>query len=111
MGCRCQRLRMACAPHALSFCRSQVNSGVFEQLIVHSSGVVETRVVRGWQLAFDYRSFRSTQFVRSSEWEVLPLDLSGVAGFFPVLLLLFPVGMLIGGIVLLRRSRFGAPAV
>ena len=83
----------------------------FQLVVVHSDGVVASRVVRGWHLAFDYRSFRSTQFVRSSEWEVLPLDLSGVAGLLPVLLLVFPVATMVGGIVLLRWSRSVAPAV
>lgn len=83
----------------------------FELLIVHSNGAAETRTVRGWQLGFDYPSYRSTQFVRSSEWEVLPLDVSEVAGFFPILLLIFPVGTLVVGIVLLRKARIRAPAV
>jgi hypothetical protein len=82
----------------------------FELVIVRSNGAVERRTVHGWQLAFDFPSFRSTQFIRS-EWEVLPLDVSEVAGFFPIFLLLFPLGTLVAGIVLLVRSRLRAPAI
>ena len=80
----------------------------FRLLIVHASGAVETRTVRGWQLGFDYPSYRSTQFVRSGEWEVLPFDVSDAAGIFPILLLVFPVGSLIAGVFLLKSSRLRA---
>ena len=83
----------------------------FELDIIHSNGDVKTRMVRGWQLGFDYRSFRSTQFVRSGEWEVLPLDVGDLAGLFPVALLLFPIGTFVAGIALVHRSRHRARAV
>jgi hypothetical protein len=83
----------------------------FELVVVHANGTVETRTVRGWQLGFDYPSFRSTQFVRSGAWEALPLDVSDLAGLFPILLLIFPLGTLFTGIFLLRRPQLRAPAV
>ena len=76
----------------------------FEITIVDPMGAQRVKRAAAWQLGWDYRVYRSTQFLRNSEWEVMPLALDPLI-FFPALLLFFPVGTTIVGILLLRHPR------
>jgi hypothetical protein len=77
----------------------------FEVTEVSADGAIRTRQLRGWQLGSDYRLFRATQFVRRGEWSVFPLAVGDVAGLFPLLLLVLPLGTFLVGILLMRQGR------
>ena len=74
----------------------------FEVVTVASDGTRERRVLRAWRLGTDYRLFRATQFVREGAWAAMPLSLGATFGVFPVLLLAFPVGTFVAGVLLMR---------
>lgn len=71
---------------------------------VGADGRITTAELRGWQLARDYPVYRATQFVRPHAWVAAPLSMIDAAAF-PPLLLIFPLGTLVLGGVLLRRRR------
>jgi hypothetical protein len=76
----------------------------FEVTVVSAGGTSRTRILRGWQLGSDYRHYRATQFMRGGTWAI-PLALGSFV-FFPILFLIFPVGTLVVGILLVRsRSK------
>ena len=77
----------------------------FELTVVDAVGRADRRVLSRWALDRDYRVFRGTQFVREGGWTVMPLSLTGVAGFVPPFLVLFPIGSFLVGMRLLRRPR------
>lgn len=58
-----------------------------------------------WRLGADYRVFRSTQLISQDSWTVMPLALGSVIGFFPLALLVFPIGTTATGVWLLRKGR------
>jgi hypothetical protein len=66
---------------------------------------VKQRIVTGSQLAWSFPAYRSTQFIRDGTWTVLPLALGDLLGFFPLALLVFPVGTAVVGYLLARRPR------
>jgi hypothetical protein len=86
----------------------------FEVITVATDGTHQTRVFRAWQLGTDYRLRRATQFVADGEWMIFPLSLGGVLGFFPPLLLIFPIGTAVAGALLFawgtRARRHDAAA-
>lgn len=77
----------------------------FEVTVVQPDGSVRTRVLRGAQLAGEYRLYRATQFVRQGTWSVLPLALGDVIGLFPLFLAIFPIGTFALGVWLIRRRN------
>ena len=77
----------------------------FEITIVDGSGQFNRRILRAWQLGWDYRVFRSTQFIRQGTWTVMPFTLSSIIGVFPVFLIFFPIGTALLGIFLVREPR------
>ena len=86
----------------------------FEVTVLGADGTVRTRWLRAWQLGWEYRMFRSTQYLREGTWTTMPLTLSGLLGFFPLALLVFPIGTFVAGTILWRRGRSAgsvAPAV
>ena len=84
---------------------SQEDSPEFEITVVDRSGKADRRVLRAWELGWDYRVFRSTQLIRQGTWNVMPLTLSSVIGIFPLFLLIFPVGTTVLGILLMKHKR------
>jgi len=70
-----------------------------------STRAVTRRVLTGWQLAWSFPTFRSTQFIRDNTWTALPLALGDLLGFFPLAVLVFPVGTAVVGYLLARRPR------
>jgi hypothetical protein len=75
----------------------------FEVTTVAEDGTRETRLLRQWQLGTSYPLFRSTQFVRDGSFFAIPLSMLE-AFIFPPILLMFPIGTLIVGVVLVRRG-------
>lgn len=86
----------------------------YEVTTVAEDGSVRRREVGGWQMSTDYRLYRTTQFITDGKWTAFPLALVDVLGFFPVLLLVFPIGTAVVGCWLLRlgvRKRSALAAV
>lgn len=81
----------------------------FELVTISEAGEWHTQVLRSWQLCRDYPTFRATQFVREGTSWPFPLALDGVIGFFPILLLIFPLGTLVLGVFLLARRGKAQP--
>lgn len=79
----------------------------FEVVTVAPDGTQERRVLSAWRLGTAYRLFRATQFVREGTWTAMPLSLNAVIGFFPIFLLVFPIGTFIAGALLIRRGSSG----
>ena len=77
----------------------------YEFTIIGSDGNVDSNTVWGWQLATSYLRYRSSQFVRSADWTVMPLSVAAGFGLSPILWLIFPIGTLAFGLILLRRTR------
>ena len=76
----------------------------FEITVVDATGKIETRTVRAWQLGWDYRIFRSTQFIRQREWTVMPLAMGDWIVALPVIAIIFPIGTMAVGRALWRHS-------
>jgi hypothetical protein len=73
----------------------------YEVTTVEQDGTHHTSTLRTWQLGANYPLFRSTQFIRDGS--AIPLSMLG-AVIFPPLLIVFPLGTLVLGIILLRRT-------
>ncbi len=84
-------------------------SPVFEIATISEDGRVQSDTLRAWRLGFDYRHFRTTQFIRSGTWATMPLTLE-LGFFFPPSLIIFPIGTFVAGIMLMRRKRAVSPA-
>jgi hypothetical protein len=79
-------------------------SARYEVTTVADSGSVQTQVLRGWDLGASYPLFRSTQFIRSGLLSGVSLSMLDAFYFWPILSV-FPVGSLVLGVWLVRRSR------
>ena len=81
----------------------------FEVITVEENGTTRVERLRAWQLSRSFPLFRATQFVRSGS-SAMPLSvLDGLV--FPPLLLAFPFGTLILGLVMLLRGGLASPRV
>lgn len=76
----------------------------FEVTTIRADGARTRRLFRTHQLGRSYPLFRTTQFLRGSSFWVVPLSVLDF-GIFPPFLLVFPIGTLVFGIILLRRRR------
>ena len=76
----------------------------YEVTELDSDGSIRTRMLSGWQLGLDYRTYAATGLLTWDTLWPIPLDLSGFI-FFPPALLVYPVGTLVAGVVLWRRGR------
>jgi hypothetical protein len=76
----------------------------FEVNQIDESGAVTTRVLRGSSLGRYYPVWRTTQFLRANEWEAFPLSMLDAVIFWPILVV-YPFGTLLVGIVLVWRAR------
>ncbi len=75
----------------------------FEVIIVGEDGAIQTQRLRWYQLGRNYLVFRSTQFISDGSFFRMPLSMTEAA-IFPPFLLLFPLGTLTLGLLLLRRD-------
>ena len=80
----------------------------FEVIAIASGKVRRSEILRTWQLGRSYRHFRATQFVREGTSAAFPLSVLE-AFYFPLVLLVFPVGSFILGTWLWRVGRRRAP--
>jgi hypothetical protein len=76
----------------------------FEVNRIDANGTVTTQLLHPWSLGRRYPVWRATQFLRANEWETFPLSMLEALGF-PVFLVIFPVGTLIAGVVLVWFGR------
>jgi hypothetical protein len=77
---------------------------LFEITTIDEKGRVNADTLRAWRLGFDYRHYRTTQFIRSGTWATMPLTLE-LAGFVPLTLLVFPIGSAIAGVMMISPKR------
>ena len=83
---------------------SDAGGARFEVNRLDESGAVTTEMLRGWSLGSRYAVWRATQFLRANEWEAFPLSMLDAVAF-PLFLLIYPMGTLFLGIVLVRSGR------
>jgi hypothetical protein len=76
----------------------------YELTEIRGDGSTRTRMLRGWQLGLDYRTEEATGLLTWDSWWPTPLDLSGFV-FVAPLLLIYPIGTFVLGVVLWRRGR------
>ena len=79
-------------------------SARYEVTTMADSGSIQTQVLRGWDLGASYPLFRSTQFIRSGILSGVSLSMLDASYFWPILLV-FPLGSLVLGLWLVRRSK------
>ncbi len=77
---------------------------LFEVTTITEHGTRTRRLLRNHQLAESYPVFRSTQFLRGSSFHVVPLSVLDLF-IAPPLLLVFPLGTLAVGLVLVRSRK------
>jgi hypothetical protein len=82
----------------------------FEVITVEQDGVTHIERLGGWQLGRDFPTFRATQFIRAGLLAGVPLSMLD-AFIFPPILLVFPLGSLALGVILLRRGRISSQRV
>jgi hypothetical protein len=75
----------------------------FEVITVEQDGSTRLQRLRTWELGRSFPLFRATQFVRDGTSSAIPLSMLE-AFIFPPILLVFPVGSLALGLILLRRG-------
>ena len=76
---------------------------------MQEDGSVATRRYRAYELGTDYRLFRTTQFVRDGTSSAVPLSMLEAVYFWPVLLF-YPIGSMLLGVILIRRAHRGGRA-
>lgn len=76
----------------------------FEVISISSGKVRQREMLRTWQLGRSYRHFRSTQFIRDGTSAAFPLSVLD-AFYFPLLLLIYPLGSLVLGVWLWWSGR------
>jgi hypothetical protein len=77
---------------------------LYEVITIAADGGEIRRLLRTHQLGRSYPIFRSTQFLRGSTFFVVPLSVLDFF-IFPPFLLIFPVGTLITGLLLVRSGK------
>jgi hypothetical protein len=82
----------------------------FEVIAVEQDGATHIEHLRGWALGRDFPTFRATQFIREGILSGVPLSMLD-AFIFPPILLVFPLGSLTLGWMLLRRGGLGSERV
>jgi hypothetical protein len=79
-------------------------SPLYEITTIDGNGAIVTDTFPPWRLGTDYRRFRATQFMQSGA-QVMPLSVADMLGMMPVLVLVFPLGTLLLGVLLLGKRK------
>lgn len=83
---------------------------IYEITTIDGNGAIATDTFPAWRLGTDYHRFRATQFMQTGT-HVMPLSMADVLGVMPIFVLVFPLGTLLLGVLLLRRQPAPRKAV
>jgi hypothetical protein len=83
---------------------SASHRATFEVTVIDSRGASSVNRYSAWQLGRTYPVLRSTQFLHDDDSEGMPFSMLG-AVVFPPILIVFPLGSLVAGVLLVRRRR------